>query len=129
MSKKRTVRLNSLLKEVISEVITRDVKDPRLGPLISVTSVNVTDDLSHATVYISVIGDQLTKEKTLEALHSGAGFIAIHASKKVVMRYFPSLTFKLDDSANKLAHIDSILHKIHQEQQNRPLIDDTIPST
>jgi len=119
-STKRTERLNSLLKEVLSEVIAKEVKDPRLGSLITVTGVSITKDLQHAKVLISVIGDKETKIKTLEALQSGAGFIAIQASKKVVMRYFPSLTFKLDDSADKFAAIDTILCKIRQEQKNRP---------
>lgn len=119
-STKRTERLNSLLKEVLSEVIAKEVKDPRLGSLITVTGVSITKDLQHAKVLISVIGDKETKTKTLEALQSGAGFIAIQASKKVVMRYFPSLTFKLDDSADKFATIDTILCKIRQEQKNRP---------
>jgi ribosome-binding factor A len=123
-STKRTERLNSLLQEVLSEVIAKDVKDPRLGSLITVTKVEITKDLQHAKVYISVIGDKETKTKTLEALQSGAGFIAIHASKKVVMRYFPSLSFRIDDSADKFAAIDTILGKIRQEQKNRPITDE-----
>jgi len=123
-STKRTERLNSLLQEVLSEVIAKDVKDPRLGSLVTITSVEITKDLQHAKVYVSVIGDKETKKKTLEALQSGAGFIAVHASKKVVMRYFPSLSFRLDESADKFAAIDTILCKIRQEQKNRPVLDE-----
>lgn len=119
-STKRTERLNSLLKEVISEVIRADVRDPRLGSLITVTSVNITKDLQHAKVFISVIGTPEEKKKSLDALQSGAGFIAVHASKKVVMRYFPALTFKLDDSVDKFLTIEKILGKIHEEQDARP---------
>jgi ribosome-binding factor A len=118
--KKRTLRLNSLLKEVISEVIHKDVRDPRLGSLTTVTGVEITKDLAHAKVYISVIGTPEEKEQSLKALQSAAGFIAIHASKKVVIRYFPSLTFKLDLSVDKHAKIDSLLGKIRAEQQSRP---------
>jgi ribosome-binding factor A len=125
-NKKRTERLNSLLKEVISEVIAKDVKDPRLGSLITVTSVDITRDMHHAKVFISVIGNPEEKKKTLDALQSGAGFIAIHASKKVVMRYFPSLTFKADDSADKYATIDSILGKIRNERESRSGLDESV---
>ena len=118
-AKKRTDRLNSLLKEVISEVINNDVRDPRLAPLITVTSVDITKDLQHAKVYISVIGSAEDKSKTIEALQSGAGFIAINSSKKVVMRYFPVLVFKLDDSVDKYVAVDKILGKIHEEQTSR----------
>lgn len=123
-NKKRTEKLNSLLKEVISEVIAKEVRDPRLGALITVTSVDITKDLHHAKVYVSVIGDAENKKKTLEALQSGAGFIAVNSSKKVVMRFFPSLTFKLDDSVDKYTAIDTLLGQIRKEQNNRPTSDD-----
>jgi len=116
---KRIARLNSLLKEVLSEVIRGDVRDPRLSVLVTVTSVEITKDLQHAKVYISVIGTPEEKKQSLDALQSAAGFIAIHASKKVVMRYFPSLTFKLDDSVDKHCQIDTLLGQIHAEQQSR----------
>ena len=119
MVKNRVARLNSLLKEVLSEVIHRDVKNPHVHQFVSVTSVDITNDLQHAKVYISVIGTPAEKEETIKALQSAAGFIAISASKKVVMRYFPALTFKLDDSVDKHFRIDSLLHKIHEEQQSR----------
>lgn len=116
---KRSVRLNSLLKEVISEVVRKEVRDPRLSSLIAVTSVDITNDLQHAKVYISVIGSLEEKQQTIEALQSAAGFIAIVSSKKVVMRYFPALTFKLDDTVDKYMAIDGLLGKIHEEQKLR----------
>lgn len=116
---KRVIRLNSLLKEVISEVIRKEVRDPRLGDLITVTSVDMTKDLHHAKVYISVIGTPEEKKQSIEALQSAAGFIGVHASKKVVMRFFPSLTFKLDESVDTYMAIDSLLVKIQQEQKTR----------
>ena len=118
-SKKRIVRINSLLKEVISEVVTQDVRDPRLGSLITVTSVDTTNDLQHAKVYISVIGDLKEKTQSIEALQSAAGFIAIHASKKVTMRYFPSLSFKLDTSVDKYVTVENLLGQIHEERKSR----------
>jgi ribosome-binding factor A len=119
MAKNRVVRLNSLLKEVLSEVIHREVKNPHVSPLISVSSVDISKDLQHAKVYISVIGTPVEKEATIKALQSAAGFIAVHASKKVVMRYFPDLTFKLDDSVDKYIRIESLLEEIHEEQKSR----------
>lgn len=118
-AKKRTDRLNSLLKEVITEVIKKDVRDPRIPELITVTSVDITKDLHHAKVFISIIGTKEQKKEALAALQSGAGFIAVHASKKVVMRFFPSLTFKIDESVDKYIAIDKILGQIHEEQNSR----------
>lgn len=119
MVKNRIVRLNSLLREVLSEVIRKEVRNPHVNPLVTVTQVEITKDLQHAKVYISVIGSSQEREQTLQALQSAAGFIAIHASKKVVMRYFPSLTFKLDTSVDQQFKIDSLLNQIHHEQQSR----------
>jgi len=115
----RVAKLNSLLQEVISEVVRSDVRDPRLASLVSITSVSVSKDLHYAKVYVSIIGTKEEKQKSLEALQSAAGFTAVHASKKVHLRYFPSLKFYLDDSADKYAAVDALLTKIHQEQQMR----------
>lgn len=115
----RTDRLNSLLKEVISEVIQRDVRNPHVNQLISITRVDITKDLHHAKVYISVIGTPEQKAETLQALQSAAGFIAVNASKKVTMRYFPELNFKLDDSVDKHMRIDSLLNELSAEREAR----------
>lgn len=120
MVKKRIERLNSLLKEVISEVVSRDVRNPRVTQLVTITRVDISNDLHHAKVFISVIGSPEEKEQTLEALESAAGFIAVHASKKVVLRYFPALTFKLDSSVDHHLRIDAVLSQIHEEQNTRP---------
>lgn len=117
--KQRTERLNSLLKEVISDVIKREVRNPHVNELLTVTRVEITKDLHYAKVYISVIGDDKQKEETLKALQTASGFIAVNSSKKVVMRYFPSLTFKLDDSVDKHMKIQKLLGEITAERESR----------
>lgn len=119
MAKQRTDRLNSLLKEVISEVIRRDVRNPHVNELMTITRVEITKDLHYAKVYVSVIGTEEEKASTLEALQTAAGFIAVNASKKVVMRYFPALTFKLDDSVEKHMRIEQLLNQISDERHAR----------
>lgn len=119
MPKQRTDRLNSLLKEVISDVIRKDVRNPHVKELITVTRVEITKDLHYAKVYISVIGSETDKEETLKALQTAAGFIAVNSSKKVVMRYFPELTFKLDDSVDKHMRIEKLLGEISSERESR----------
>lgn len=119
MTVKRTDRLNSLLKEVISEVINRNVKNPAIQGILTVTRVDITKDLRQAKVFISVIGTQEQKAETIKALQSAAGFIAVTASKKVVMRFFPSLTFKLDEGVSKHVRIQEILHDIKEEERTR----------
>ncbi|MCI0381991.1 MAG: 30S ribosome-binding factor RbfA [Chlamydiae bacterium] len=119
MEAKRTKRLNSLLKQVLSDVIRKEVRDPRLHPFCSVTHVEISKDLQHAKVYVSVIGSEKEKQQTLQALQSAAGFIAISASKEVVIRYFPQLFFKLDTTVDEHMKIESILGKIHEEEKTR----------
>ncbi|MCB1136096.1 MAG: 30S ribosome-binding factor RbfA, partial [Chlamydiia bacterium] len=80
---KRTDRLNSLLKEVISDVVRLQVKHPHVSKFLTITRVDITRDLRHAKVYVSVIGEDKARNETLEALNQAAGFIAITASKQV----------------------------------------------
>lgn len=129
MVKNRIVRLNSLLREVLSDVIRKEVRNPLVNPLITVTGVDISKDLQHAKVLISVIGTPAEREQTIKALQSAAGFIAIHASKQVVMRYFPVLTFKLDTSVDQQIRIDSLLGKIKEEQSSRQTPPDDLSSS
>jgi ribosome-binding factor A len=120
MKKNRLERVNSLLKEVISEVIQKEVKNPHVNTFISVTRVDTSADLHHAKVSISLIGSETEKEKILLALQSAAGFIAVHASKRARLRYFPELLFKLDKAAEEYIRIEEILGQIAQERSSRP---------
>lgn len=119
MVKQRTDRLNSLLKEVISEVIHTDVKNPHMGQFVSITRVDITKDLHYAKVYVSIIGTEEQKRESMDALQSAAGFIAVHASKKMVIRYFPELKFILDDSVDKHMRIQKLLTDISEEREAR----------
>jgi ribosome-binding factor A len=119
MKHERTVRLNSLLKEVLSEVIKRDVRNPHVNELLTVTRVDISKDLHHAKVYVSVIGSDDIRNETIKALQSAAGFIAVNASKKVVMRYFPELQFRLDTGVDRHMRIEELLQQITEEQKER----------
>ncbi len=119
MSGRRIERINSLLKEVISDVIRKEVKNPHLPQLITVTHVDVTKDLRHAKVYVSVIGEEKVKAEAIDALQSASGFIGVYASKQVVMRYFPELTFILDDSVDQQMRIDRLVADIQAEREIR----------
>lgn len=116
---KRTDRLNSLLKEVIAEVIMREVRNPKINTLVTVKKVDISKDLHNAKVYISLLGSETERKQTLRALQSAAGFISVQAAKKVVMRYFPHLTFHLDDTLDDEIRINTLLEKIHDEQNKR----------
>lgn len=112
MKLSRVPRVNSLLQEVITETLRKDVKNPHIHPLTAITNVEVTNDLQHARVYVSVMADEKKQKETLDALNGAAGFIAIHSSKKVSLRFFPELQFRLDRSAEHAAHIEELLNKV-----------------
>lgn len=113
--------MNSLLKEVIFEVIQKEVRNPNVSTFVTVTDVDTSADLHHAKVFVSLICSNEEKEKVLSALNSAAGFIAVHAAKKVQMRYFPELIFKLDTSIEEHIKIQKILSDIEKERNSREL--------
>lgn len=121
MSSNRTKKLNSLLKEILSEVIIREVRNPLVARLITITQVEITKDLRQAKVYISVIGTEKERAETIQGLTSAAGYISSLASKKVTIRYFPSLSFKLDTTVDKQMQIESALKKIKEEKELRKM--------
>jgi len=102
-----------ILKEVISEVIREDVHHLKLSSLMTITSVEISKDLHHAKVYMSVIGNEREKQNALNTLQKSAGKIGKIASKKVVLRFFPHLTFKIDDGVDKYMHIEELLNQVH----------------
>jgi ribosome-binding factor A len=120
VKKNRLARINSLLKEVIFEVIQTEVKNPHINTFITVTEVDTSADLHHAKVSVSMIAPEPEKEKVLAALQTAAGFIAVHAAKKAQLRYFPNLTFRLDKSAEDFMKIQKILTDIEKERNSRP---------
>ncbi len=125
MAKQRTERLNSLLREVISEVIRREIRNPKIPQLMSITRVDITKDLSFAKVFVSFIGDDINTKEALRALQSAAGFISGVCAKKVVMRTFPQLKFVYDDSVQQHLRIEQVLSDIStEEKQRNPQVDE-----
>ena len=119
MVRRRTNRLNSLLKEVISDIIHKELSDPRVSKLTTVTQVSITRDLRYAKVYVSIIGSEGEKKETLKALKSASGFIAIQSSKEITIRYFPKLSFILDEGVDKQMHIEKILADIESQKSEK----------
>lgn len=116
-SSRRIDRVNSLLKEVISETIRNDLKHPDLPELLTITSVETTKDLRYAKVYVSFIEPSLEKkEEFLTKLGEFSGSIGSLSSRKVRLRYFPTLSFYLDNSIDEYMKIDCILKEIKENQ-------------
>lgn len=113
---KRTDRLRVQIKEIISEIIQRKLKDPHVG-MITITDVTVTRDLSEAVVFYSVFGDTLVRKETNKTLDRARGFIQSELGKTMKIRRVPSLRFEIDKSIDQGLRIQHLLDQI---QENKP---------
>ena len=111
MNKKRTARISSEVKKEISKIIMDDLNDPRLSTeaMVSVTDVEVTNDLSYADVYISVLGDNKNKEDVMEALNQAKGYIKILIGDRMRLRTMPEFRFNFDNSIEHGAYMDKLI--------------------
>lgn len=107
---KRSQRVSDLLREEIAEIIMRRVKDPRLG-FVTVTGVDITEDLKIARVYISVLNDE-ERDTAIDILNSARSFIRSEVSKRVRMKTIPTIEFRIDESIEYGARIDRLLKEI-----------------
>ena len=107
----RIERVNNLIRREVSELIQREVKDPRLDTLVAVTEVATSPDLKYAKVFVSCISGKQEEQKTLGALNAASGFFRTELAKKLKLRRIPELSFHWDDS---IEHGDRILRLIDQ---------------
>jgi ribosome-binding factor A len=108
----RLERLNSLLRQELSDLLRREVKDPRLSGMISITEVDIAPDLKYAQVFVSSLVGQEEKDSILESLGRAAGFLRGELAKNLRLRYTPELDFRWDDSIEHGAHILELLDKV-----------------
>jgi ribosome-binding factor A len=113
MSNKRAVRVGELLKEEISQIVLREMKDPRIG-FVSVTDVEVSGDLRHAKVFVSVYGTDKEKEETLEGLQQAQGFVRKLVGERVKIHHTPEIIFRYDDSIENGVHISEIIKDLKE---------------
>ncbi len=109
----RLERLNSLLRQELSDLLRLQVKDPRLSGMISITEVSIAPDLKYARVFVSSLGGVAEKEKVLRSLSSAAGFLRSELSKNLRMRYTPELDFHWDESIEHGARILELLDQVN----------------
>ena len=110
---RRVDRINGLLRQEISQLLAREIKDPRLGGVISITQVQTANDLRSARVLVSVLGDRETQESALDGIQSAAAFLRRELRDRLKLRYVPFLKFALDDS---LESADAVLRLMNQLQ-------------
>jgi ribosome-binding factor A len=104
-----------LLKEEISILLLQEARDPRLAD-VTVTDVEISPDLRHARVYVSLMADEQAKAKALIGLEHATGFLKRELAARLRLRRIPDLSFHLDDSIERSQRIMELLHQIEEEQ-------------
>ena len=113
---RRTDRVNEQLREEISALLARQVKDPRLNRVISITRVVTSGDLRSATVFISVMGKQEAKQAALDGIRSAASFLRRELRDRINMRHTPFMTYQLDDSLEEADQVLRLMDRVRQEE-------------
>jgi ribosome-binding factor A len=108
MASGRMRRVDEALRAVLSDAITKDLKDPRIG-FVTVTGVKTSPDLRHARVYVSVLGAHDTRDASLEGLRSAHGFLQGRIAQELSLKRTPALSFQYDESIDRGMRISELL--------------------
>ena len=108
MAGDRLRRVNEAVLQVLSDAITQDLKDPRVG-FVTVTAVDTSPDLRHAHVYVSVLGDELVRSESLEGLRSAHGFLQRQVATELRLKHTPTLDFAYDDTPERGMRLTRLL--------------------
>jgi ribosome-binding factor A len=117
MSARRRRQVGSILREELSGIIQRELKDPRLG-FASILRVEISPDMSFARVYISVFGSHEEQEASIEALEHASGFIRHQLAPRLSLRTIPRLRFVLDRSMEHAENISRLLAEIDDDERS-----------
>jgi ribosome-binding factor A len=111
MKQERRERIDHELQRELARLISAELKDPRLG-FVTVTRVEITDDMQHAKVFVSIIGDRHVARQSMDALESASGFLRGELGHAVRLRFTPALTFIEDRSTERAIALSKTLAKI-----------------
>jgi ribosome-binding factor A len=110
---RRPQRLALQIQQEVSLMISRDMKDRRVG-FVTVTGVQLTPDLRHARIFISMMGSEAEKEESLEALYHATGWVRHELGQRIRMKFLPEIVFQMDTSQEYGDHIDRLIDEIHE---------------
>jgi len=113
-SEERAIRVGRVVKAEIADLLTRGLKDPRVG-FVSIMGVRMSPDLRYANVYVSTYGSEKEKKSSIIGLKRSAGWIRKQLGKKLRLRLTPEVRFFEDDSLDQVFHLDEMIKEIHEE--------------
>ena len=121
---RRTERVNDLLREELDTLLRREAKDPRLQTIWSITDVEVTRDLRHAKVFVSVLGSEEEAESTLAGMNTARSYLRRELSHRLnSMHHIPEITFRRDTSIERGARMTAVLDELARERGEREAAD------
>jgi len=112
--RKRKKRVAHLIQSEVSEMILKDLKDPRIG-FVSVTGVEISGDLRYATIFFTVLGEQKDIESTVAALEHAKGYVRREIASRLRLRYAPEIRFKFDDVYRRAWHLEEVIRSLHEQ--------------
>lgn len=115
----KNIRINSEVRREMSSIIREDLKDPRIHPMTSVMAVEVTPDLKFAKIFVSVLGNDEEKEKTMEGLKKSASFARHQLAKRMNLRNTPELTFVLDTSIEYGVTMSKKIDELKEKEESK----------
>lgn len=111
---RRPDRVAEAIREVVATFLAEGVKDPRVVGLVTVTAVDVTRDLRHAKVFVSIMGSDAERAATIDGLASVAAHLRAKVGRELRLRLAPEITFRLDESIARAARIESLLAQVRE---------------
>ena len=120
MSTRRQIQVAEEIQQIISVLLQREIKDPRLG-FVTVIKAEVTSDLKYSTVFVSVLGSAEEQKSSMEALTSSRGFLRRELAGRMGMRYVPELRFKLDRGVEYSDQINRLLNELREAEESNPV--------
>lgn len=115
----KNTRINSEVQRELSELIRRELKDPRIHPMTTVVAVEVAPDLKHCKAYISVLGNGEAGTDTIKGLKSAEGFLRTQLAKRINLRNTPELTFVLDQSIEYGVNMTHLINEVTAGMKDR----------
>ena len=112
MRARRLDRVNELIRTELGSLILREMRDPRLSQVVSITAVDVSSDLGYAKVFVSVLGSGEEKQETLKSLQRASGFLRRKLSHGVILKNTPQLKFLLDESIEEGARVLDLIRDV-----------------
>jgi ribosome-binding factor A len=115
MSGERMRRVDEAMREVLSDAITSELKDPRVG-FVTVTAVDTSPDLRHARVFVSVLGEQPVRRRSMDGLRSAQGYLQKRVAGELRLKHTPTLEFAYDDTVDRGQRINQLLAEGEEER-------------